>query len=108
MHSLKILFSASASLLAILSYYPYIKGIYKGKTKPNRATFFIWTVIGIVEIASYLASGGGLTSGLIIAYTVGTGVIFILSLKRGEGGGSRLDIVCLILPPEFPGRKAVG
>jgi hypothetical protein len=95
-HLLRILFSATASFLAILSYYPYIKGILKGKTKPNRATFLIWTVIGVVEIISYLASGGGLASGLLIAYTVGTGLIFVMSIKYGVGGGSLLDITCLL------------
>ncbi len=96
MHLYRVLFSAIASLIAIVSYYPYIKGILNGKTKPHRATFLIWTFIGIVEFISYLASGGGVASALIITYTIGTAVIFVMSLKSGVGGTSTLDIICLL------------
>lgn len=96
MRDIRIILSLTASVLAVLSYYPYIKGILTKKTKPNRATFLIWTIIGVVEFTSYLASGGGIASVLIITYTVGTGVIFIMSLKRGVGGTDVLDVVCLV------------
>lgn len=45
---------------------------------------------------SYIASGGKEASGIIIAYTIGTLVIFLMSLKRGVGGASKLDIFCLL------------
>ena len=46
-----------AGLLSLAAFVPYIIAIVKGVTKPNRATWWIWTTNGLILLASYYASG---------------------------------------------------
>jgi hypothetical protein len=87
--------SIAAAALGVISYVPYIRAILAGETKPHRTTFGIWSFIGSVQV-SYVASGARVTVLLPLVYLLGEMVVFVLSLKRGVGGTSKLDIVCLI------------
>lgn len=85
----------SAAVLAFVGLVPYVRSILKGETKPNRASWFIWLVVNASLVASYHSSGATTTIWLNIAYVITTTTIFLLSLKYGVGGYSRLDIICL-------------
>jgi hypothetical protein len=69
--------------------------ILQGKTRPNRATWWIWTVVGAMLCASYYASGARHTIWVPVSYVLGPLVTALLSLKYGEGGSSRFDRACL-------------
>ncbi len=86
----------AAAVLALMALVPYVRSILQGKTKPNRASWFIWLVINSCILASYHYSGATTTIWLNLAYVVTTLTVFLLSLKYGVGGHSRLDISCLI------------
>lgn len=96
MHSYHTLFGVLSALIALVSYIPYFRSILKGESKPSRATFGTWSFIGIVETASYAASGARATVWLPIVYAIGDISVFILSFKRGMGGKQPLDILCLL------------
>lgn len=96
MHAYHTLFGILAAAIAIASYIPYLSSILNGETKPSRATFGIWSFIGIIEASSYAASGARATVLLPLVYVVGDIVVFILSFKRGLGGLQPLDIFCLL------------
>ena len=51
------IFGKVAGILAVLSFFPYIRSIVKGETKPERATFVIWSVLSFVTLFAYFASG---------------------------------------------------
>jgi hypothetical protein len=86
----------SAAILALVALVPYIRSILKGDTKPERASWFIWLVVNCNLVASYHSSGATTTIWLNIAYVVTTSTVFLLSIKYGVGGFTRLDIMCLI------------
>ncbi len=85
----------AAGILSLASYVPYIISIYRGKTRPNRATWWIWTTIGIILTTSYSAVGATHTLWVALSQLVSQIVIALLSLKYGEGGWRRLDRMCL-------------
>ena len=73
-------------VVLLLSYIPYVIDILKGNTKPERAAFFIWTVLGFSLISSQLAEGGRESVLLSVGGTVGPLIVFLLSIKYGVGG----------------------
>jgi len=91
------IFGYLAALLSIFAVLPYIRDILKGKTKPERASWFIWTVLGSIAFFSQLAKGA--TNSL---WVVGVGtfcvlIVSILSIKFGTGGFARRDKISLII-----------
>lgn len=86
-----------AGFLAIFGYLPYIVSIFQGKTKPNKATWIIWTVVGGLLAFSYLAEGDQNTIWLPIGYFVGPLLVAILSFRYGYSTWTKIDKVCLIV-----------
>lgn len=84
-----------SGLLALSSYFFYIPAILSGKTKPNRASWWIWGGIGALIVASYYASGARGTIWVPVSEAVGPAIIALLSIKYGEGGWTRLDRWCI-------------
>ena len=85
-----------AGIVSILASVPYTISIFKGITKPNRASWFIWTVVGILLFLSYKATGAHNTIWVPLVYAILPAFTAILSIKYGIGGFSRIDIFCLI------------
>ncbi|HSW90638.1 MAG TPA: hypothetical protein VLH84_02620 [Patescibacteria group bacterium] len=84
-----------AGVLAFVAFIPYAISIFRGKTKPQRSTFAIWSIISLVTLFSYFASGARQTIWIALVYAILQLFIFVLSFKYGMGGLSRLDIICL-------------
>jgi len=85
-----------AGVISLVAFVPYIFAILRGTTKPNRASWWIWTVVGFMLGASYYSSGADHTIWVPVSYIIGPFVIAILSLKYGEGGWTRFDRTCVI------------
>jgi hypothetical protein len=81
---------------ALAGFFPYAVEIMRGETKPNRASWFIWSVLGLAILATYKASPGSqhLLPGTI-ALAVGPVVTLLLCLKYGEGELTTFDKSCL-------------
>ncbi len=86
----------AAGLLSLAAFVPYILAILRGETRPNRATWWIWTLVGFMLGASYYASGASHTIWVPVSYTVGPLVTAGLSVKYGEGGWTRFDRACVL------------
>lgn len=54
------------------------------------------TVVGVLIVVSYYASGARETLWVPISYAVGPLIAFLLSLKYGEGGWAPFDRFCLL------------
>ncbi len=91
------LFGLIAGVISFLAYLVYIISILKGKTRPNRATWWILTFVGTVTGLSYYFSGATETIWVAIADVFGILIIAILSIKYGEGGKNKLDITCFFV-----------
>jgi hypothetical protein len=89
-------FGIAAGIVSILGYVPYILSTIRGKTKPNRASWWIWTAVGIVIAASYYSVGARDTLWLVLASSVfGPLIMAVLSFRYGEGGLTPFDRACL-------------
>lgn len=85
-----------SGLVFLIADIPYIRDIFRGKTKPHRVSWFLYFVINAVNVANQAASGATNSLWLPIVSTVITFGIFILSIKRGMGGYTKLDLLCFV------------
>ncbi len=85
-----------AGILALLGYIPYIYSIFKGTTRPNRATWFIWTIVGGLLAFSYIAEGDQTSIWLPLGYFIGPFIVALLSLKYGYAIWTKLDTFCTV------------
>lgn len=94
---MQIVYGFLSGLLPIISAYPYIRDILKRKTKPHRAAFLIWAVLGSIAFFAQLAKGA--TWSLLLPLGDTTSIVFILflSIRYGTGGLNRKDVGVLIL-----------
>jgi hypothetical protein len=86
----------SSGIVGAVGSIPYLWGIYKGNVKPHRVSWLIWGILATINFFSQFA--GGARASLIF-----TGqsafwclLFFFISLKKGVGGHTRLDIFCIV------------
>ena len=83
----------AAAVTATAAYIPYIRSILKGKTKPNRASWWIWAVLGVIISASYWSVGA--RNSFWVTLPIGIVTTALLSLRYGIGGWTPFDRACL-------------
>lgn len=85
-------FGAASILIALASYAPYIIDILKKRTKPERASWFLWSLTGAIALFLQATQDASLSDmAYLIAQTLAPIIIFIFSIKYGLGGASRRD-----------------
>lgn len=82
-------------IISIIGIVPYMIGIIHGKVRPERVTWFVWSLILALGIASYAEAGGSDSTWFLIGDFLITFGVFLLSLWKGAGGLNRLDLACL-------------
>src|SRR3989344_3452387 len=95
--STKELVGIIAGILSFSAYFLYIFTTIFGKTKPNRATWWILTLIGLMIASSYYVGGARATIWVALSYVLGPFMIAVLSLKYGDGKWERLDKWCCVV-----------
>jgi hypothetical protein len=85
-----------AGVIGSLAYVPYIIAMIKRKTTPNKATWIIWSVLGIIIAASYYSAGARETAFVPFGNAIGIVVVTLLALRYGEDGWTSLDKGCII------------
>jgi hypothetical protein len=94
----KELLSAIAVALTFLAFWPYIRSIHKGATRPHVFSWVIWGAVTFIVALAQLADGAGVgawpiaLSGLITFY-----VAFLAYRRRGDTAITRLDWIFLTL-----------
>lgn len=92
---MKPAFGIIGAVVNIVGYVPYIRDIVRGKVKPQRVTWGIWSILTLIVFINQLSNGGGYSS-LFFGTTTGLVCItFLLSLKYGMGGSTRSDKIML-------------
>lgn len=97
MHELLPVFGIIAGIISLAAYPPYIRDMLKGTTKPERATWLIWTALSGIALAGQIGAHARWSLIMTLAQTLGVTVIFLLSLKLGIGGLHRRDVTSLIV-----------
>lgn len=95
--SMKLLFILISSILALISPIIYIRSILAGQTKPHRTTRFVLLVISFLATISLFAQHDTVAIWLAGIAFIQAIFIFFVSLRRGMGGWSVLDILCLVI-----------
>lgn len=86
-----------SSILALISPIIYAKAILKGAAKPHRTTRFVLLLITSLSTASLLAQHNSVAVWLAGVSTLQALFIFILCIKKGMGGWSKIDLLCLVI-----------
>ena len=85
-----------AGVVGIADTIPYVRDTVGGSTRPHRGTWLIWSVLAIVVCLSQRADGASWSLIMAAAQAVLTSAVFLLSIRRGEGGLSPADVLIII------------
>ena len=80
------LFGLISAALSILAFLPYIIDTVTGRSQPQRASWFVWSFLGSMSLATQIADGATTSLWFVAVQVGGTLLIFVLSLWRGTGG----------------------
>ena len=88
----KAALSAAAIALTVVAFYPYLRGILRGTTKPHVFSWVIWGITTIVVFLAQLDARGGVGAWPIGVSGGITALIAALAyLKRADVGITRTD-----------------
>lgn len=97
MKDIKILFLILSISVNIIAFYPYIKDIFLGKTKPHTYTWLIWTLTQGTAVFGLLLGGGGYGVVAMVVSFVLVFTVFLFSLSKGFEKPNFSDKLFLIL-----------
>lgn len=72
-----------------------VRSILKGEYKPQRITRLLLFIVTAIFVATLFSQGDRIGLFLAIPSFIGSTAIFILSIKYGVGGRSKMDIITL-------------
>lgn len=81
-------FGLTSGLISVVALAPYIKGIVRGKTRPQRASWLIWSVLSIIAFFSQVYEGAG--HSLWFAGVQSAGCLIVLALAVALGANDAL------------------
>jgi hypothetical protein len=82
--------------LAAASYLWGSIAILRGPAQPSIISRFFWLTLSITNLLSYISLGAGSGIFLALASTIGSGAIFLLSLRFGYIEFKRSDIIAIV------------
>lgn len=91
----KAILGILAIIVAVISYIPYFRDIFAGKTKPHAFTWLVWAVLNGIAFAGQIHDDGGAGTWAVGFTTLATFSIFLLALVKGEKDIRRFDWICL-------------
>jgi len=89
------IFGYFSAILSIIMIIPYIRDILLLKTKPERGSWIIWTILGFISFISQMAKGATDSLWMTAGQTIAVLIISLLSIKYGYGGFGKRDIKAL-------------
>jgi hypothetical protein len=92
-----VVLGLAAGLIGVLDTIPYVRDTLRGSTRPHRGTWLIWGVLAVVVSLSQYADGASWSLVMAGVQAVLTTLVFVLSIRRGEGGVSRADITMIVI-----------
>lgn len=92
-----VIFAALSVILSIAGGPPYLFDILRHKTKPERATWFVWSLQGSIAFGSQALLGASWSLFFVGLNAAGNVLVFLLSLKFGVGGWRLIDKLALVV-----------
>jgi hypothetical protein len=84
-----------AAIVSVADTVPYLRDTVRGTTRPHRGTWLIWGSLAVIVCLSQRADGANWSLALTITQAVLCSAIFVLAIRRGEGGVSAADVVTI-------------
>lgn len=94
---IKVILGTLGVLCVIAAYFPYLRDMFKGLTKPHAYTWLIWFITQGTASVAMVLNGAGWGSAPFIIGTVLVFLVFVLCFKYGTRNITRSDTVILIL-----------
>lgn len=91
----KAILGTIAIIIAVISYIPYYRDIFAGKTKPHAFTWLVWAILNGIAFAGQVHDKGGAGAWAVGFTTLATFSIFVIALFKGEKDIRRFDWLCL-------------
>lgn len=92
----KSILGAGAVLVAVISYIPYFRDIFAGKTKPHAFTWLVWASLNAIAFAGQIHDKGGAGAWAVGFTACALFAIFVTALFKGEKDIKRIDWICLM------------
>lgn len=90
------MFGFLAVAVSVMAFFPYIRDILCGKTKPQRATWTVWAVLATLSALANFSSGDSQALGFVSIQAGATVLVAALALIYGARDRfSRLDLVTM-------------
>lgn len=93
---IKHLLGTIALIVAFVSYIPYFRNIFTGKTKPHAFSWLVWGVLNAIAFAGQISDKGGAGAWAVGLTALVMFIIFSLALFRGEKRITISDWLCLL------------
>lgn len=85
-----------ATVMALVSYVPYIRNMLSGKTKPHAFSWLVWGMLTAIAFVGQISDGAG-PGAWVTGFTAFVSFfIFITALRTGEKDITRSDWLSLI------------
>ncbi len=81
----RIFFAAAAALLSFAAFFFYLRDMLVRETRPQRASWLIWSVLSSIACATQVAEGATGSLIYVIMNCTGTLIVFCYALRRGVG-----------------------
>ncbi len=88
-------FGIASGITQVMCFVPYLRDMRTGATIPHRGTWTIWCTLSLIVLLSQRADGGTWSLLMAAAQLLGTFLIALLSIRRGVGGTSPVEILLL-------------
>jgi len=77
----------------------YAFDTFRGKTQPNRVTFFLWALAPLIAFSAQLSGGIGLRSLMTFMVGLGPAIVFLVSFRDPKAYWkiTKFDIICGVL-----------
>lgn len=90
-----------AGLLSIFAFAPYVRDTLALRKQPQRASWFIWSVLSSITLCSQIYEGATSSLWFVAVQTLSTIFIFVLSISRGTGSLMNASDACMLVAAGF-------
>ncbi|MFA6408420.1 MAG: hypothetical protein WCW36_03070 [Candidatus Paceibacterota bacterium] len=89
-------FGTLSVVVAVISFYPYLRDILARKTTPHIYSWLVWTILQVTATAAILRENSFWSAAGVLSLGLVSLIVFLLSFKYGTKNITVFDTVCLI------------
>ncbi|HSW98814.1 MAG TPA: hypothetical protein VLF71_03175 [Candidatus Saccharimonadales bacterium] len=95
-HAAVVGLGIAAGVIQLAGNIPYVRDIFRGKTKPERATWWIWTLLNVVSLGAQIGAHATWSLLMTVGQGLMTAFIAVMSLHHGYGKFQRRDYISAV------------